>query len=219
MSNYTYWNLWTTPIFESFDDEYETIREDAVQYCISKHGCQERSHVAFGIKSKLYESNFSFFKESDNSSIKHIENKMKTTFEDIFLNYFQSGHYPYPIPDYHEIFSRTYVDVQMEESWVHMSNDKGSWHGMHDHPMTSWAGIYYLKVEDVKGNGGHNLIRQPYKNMYKDFGSFFQQDFVVKEMIPENGKMVFFPANLLHNATPYYGEQMRIVIASNINVY
>ena len=109
MSNYTYWNLWTTPIFESFDDEYETIREDAVQYCISKHGGQERSHVAFGIKSKLYESNFSFFKESDNSSIKHIENKMKTTFEDIFLNYWVKGLFTTFTKIYHFKFLKKHI--------------------------------------------------------------------------------------------------------------
>jgi len=27
---------------------------------------------------------------------------------------------------------------------------------------------------------------------------------------------VYFPANLMHNATPYYGDEQRIVIAANI---
>tara|TARA_B100000085_G_C18386139_1_gene448484 strand:+ start:104 stop:763 length:660 start_codon:yes stop_codon:yes gene_type:complete len=219
VSNYTYWNLWSTPLFESFDEKYDEIKNDAITYCVENHGGKERSHVASGIKSELYESDFSFFKNSDNDSIRHIENIMKTTFENVFLDYFQSGHDQFGIDSSHEIFSRTYLDIKMEESWIHMSNDKGSWHGTHDHPMTSWAGIYYLKVDEVKGNGGHNLIRQPFKNMYKDFGNFFQHEFVVKEVTPENGKMVFFPANILHNATPYYGVDTRMVIATNINVY
>ena len=47
---------------------------------------------------------------------------------------------------------------------------------------------------------------------------FFQQDFSVFNVQPINGTLVFFPANLMHNATPYYGDEQRIVIAANINV-
>ena len=52
--------------------------------------------------------------------------------------------------------------------------------------------------------------------MYTDDGNFFQQDFSVFNVQPENGTIVFLPANLIHNATPYYGDEQRIVIAANI---
>ena len=55
--------------------------------------------------------------------------------------------------------------------------------------------------------------------MYGDLGNFFQKDNTIFEVTPENGRIVFFPANIMHNATPYYGDGRRIVVASNLKVY
>ena len=62
-------------------------------------------------------------------------------------------------------------------------------YGGHNHPMTSWGVIYYVKVDETgKKNGGMNGFRQPYHNMYTDDGNFFQQDFSVFNV--QNMKMV-----------------------------
>ena len=34
----------------------------------------------------------------------------------------------------------------------------------------------------------------------------------------DNGGLVLFPANLMHNASPYYRDKKRIVIAANIRI-
>ena len=66
---------------------------------------------------------------------------------------------------------------------------------------------------------GINQFKQPFDNMYSDLGNFFQHDASLFEITPGNGQMIFFPANIKHNATPYFGDGQRIVVASNLRLY
>ena len=173
------------------------------------------------IKGNLYESDFNFFKTAKRKNYKSlvkVEEFIKNQFKICFLDYFRH-HFPEDTSNKLDGVEEKDLDVDLRESWIHISNDKGSWHGNHNHPMPSWGVIYYVKVDETgRENGGMNGFRQPYNTMYTDDGNFFQHDFSVFNIQPINGTLVFFPANLMHNATPYYGDEQRIVIAANINV-
>jgi hypothetical protein len=222
MANYTYWNKWITPIFTSEDPEYDKHRKGAIKECLRYYENKDKVHVANLIKNRLYESDFEFFntaRRKNYRSLIHIEKFMKSQFVTCFYDYFTQGHFPEDTSYKFNGITQDDIDVNPKESWVHVSNNIGSWHGTHHHPMTSWGAIYYVDIGDVnEKNGGQNTIRQPFINMYKDDGNFFQHDFELFTINPKNGSVVFFPANLMHNAVPYYGDEQRIVIAANLEI-
>ena len=218
MADYTYWNKWLTPIFTSEDPDYsKNIVKESLRYYKSK----DRTHVAPMIKGNLYESDFDFFnvaRRKNYKSLIKVEDFMRSQFKICFLDYFRH-HFPEDTSYKLDGIEEENLDVNIKESWIHLSNDKGSWHGGHNHPMTSWGAIYYVKVDETgQKNGGMNGFRQPYHNMYTDDGNFFQHSYSLFTPPMNNGGVVFFPANLIHNASPYYGNQTRIVIAANICV-
>jgi len=218
MGKYTFWNKWSTPIMTSFDEGYD---KRVVKECLRYYKNKNRTEVAPLIKGNLYESDFNFFdvaRRKNYTSLIRVENFIKSQFQICFHDYF-TFHFTEDVGYKMNGVEPENIDVNLKESWIHFSNDKGSWHGIHNHPMTSWGAIYYVKVDETgPEKGGINGFRQPFQNMYTDDGNFFQQDFGVFTIQPENGKVIFFPANLMHNATPYYGDEQRIVIAANICV-
>ena len=147
-----------------------------------------------------------YFNEIDgNGSVKGFKN--------------QNNYYPEGVSETMDGLEEKDININLRDSWVHIANGKGSWHGNHRHPMTSWGGIYYLKIDGVnENNGGKNTISQPVDNQYIDFGNFFEHQYAVWSPPMDNGGCLFFPAHLSHNAQPYFGEEDRIVIATNIIV-
>tara|TARA_B100000902_G_scaffold11447_1_gene13944 strand:+ start:998 stop:1675 length:678 start_codon:yes stop_codon:yes gene_type:complete len=221
MGNYTFWNKWSTPVITAFDEEYDVWDKKLIKECLRYYKSKNRTEVAPTIKGNLYESNFDFFdvaRRKNYTSLIRVENFIKNQFQICFHDYF-THHYVEDVRYHMDGVKQEDIGVNLKESWIHLSNDKGSWHGNHNHPMTSWGAIYYVKVDETgPEKGGLNGFRQPFQNMYTDDGNFFQQDFSVFTIEPHNGQVVFFPANLNHNATPYYGDEQRIVIAANICV-
>ena len=97
MAKYTYWNKWTTPIFESEDPNYENIRDGAIRESLEYYNSEDRVEVAPGLKGRLYESEFDFFKrarEFGYQSLISIEDFIHDQFKICFLDYFQSGYFP-----------------------------------------------------------------------------------------------------------------------------
>lgn len=220
LNPYTYYNLWATPIWRTEDPEYNTRRDGLIEECMEYYNGQDNIHEAQVVKSRMYESPFNFFdvaRERNYENLMYIEKLMETQFKAIFKNFFTSNNY---FDSEQKPFIPDDIHINTAESWVHISTGPGSYHGDHNHPRTSWGGIYYIDVNDVGGeNGGVNQFKQPFDTMYYDLGNFFQQDNTIFEVTPMNGKIVFFPANIMHNATPYFGNGRRIVVASNLRVY
>lgn len=109
------------------------------------------------------------------------------------------------------------------EIWANV-NTKGHANLPHDHTANAnhWSGVYYLKADsnrDVRGftifedrhytSNGFTLNRIP------NFRT--ENDVKPREayMVPEAGKMIFFPGTLWHRVEPYRGEVERITIAFN----
>ena len=137
MADYTYWNKWLTPIFTSEDPDYnKNIVKESLRYYKSK----DRTHVAPMIKGNLYESDFNFFKTAKRKNYKSlvkVEEFIKNQFKICFLDYFRY-HFPEDTSNKLDGVEEKDLNVDLRESWIHISNDKGSWHGNHNHPMTSW---------------------------------------------------------------------------------
>ena len=217
---YNYFNLWTTPILTAVDEKYDSIKDKAIEQALSYYS-PKYIHLAPIIKNNLYESTFDFFdiaKEKGFNELLHVEDKLKTAFKHIFLDYFRYQYYPDLNVSLSNIDEKD-LDIDLFEGWVHISEDSGSYHGSHYHPNSSWSAIYCLDVSDVtEETGGSLQFNCPFDNMYSDNGLFFQSEHDVFELRPSNGGMFFFPSNIRHSATPYFGDKTRIIISANMKV-
>ena len=219
---YDYFNLWTTPLLVAMDEDYDSLKDKAIEQALTYYK-PNYTHVAGILKDNLYESEFNFFdiaREKEFKELLYIEDRLKASFINMFLDYFKSNHYPWPggMGDLENV-NEDNIHVDFHEGWVHISEGRGSYHGTHNHPNSSWSAIYCLEVSDVaKEKGGLLQFNCPYNNMYSDAGLFFQSEYSIFELCPRNGGMFFFPSNVKHMATPYHGDRTRIIISVNMKV-
>ncbi|MDT8344152.1 MAG: putative 2OG-Fe(II) oxygenase [Thermohalobaculum sp.] len=111
--------------------------------------------------------------------------------------------------------------VTFNESWFHVTRS-GGFHDVHVHGNCSWCGIYYLRsaaaapARDGSAGNGINRFYSPMMRggVLRDFGnSYLGRDYV--DIEPRNGRLVIFPAHLLHSALPYVGDEERIILSFN----
>jgi hypothetical protein len=236
--NYTYWNLWATPLFISRDPNHPNIAQEARAQLLKLY----RSHQSYGrvkgdpggdpqnpripgmlIKGNIYESSFRLFQEAREKGLKAIvaiEDFMRTQLRFCFHDYFSHDYWTQATSDKFSKIAEQDLEVEISESWVHVT-EYGGYHGEHTHPMHSWGGIYYVDAGSSDLQHGQNVFRQPFRTDYKNFGNFFQTDYDLFSPPPENGSCIFFPCNTPHSAGAYYGdaEHPRIVIAINAKIY
>ena len=116
------------------------------------------------------------------------------------------------------------LQVEFTDSWFHITNE-GGFHDAHVHGNCSWCGIFYLEAGEsaqvtgptsVAGNGV-NRFYSPIGmgGLVSDFGNSYLNGRHYVDVQPVNGRLVIFPAYLLHSALPYRGSSDRIVIAFN----
>lgn len=115
--------------------------------------------------------------------------------------------------------------------WANVSGPTHS-NQTHCHPGALWSGVYYVDVGEDLGVGGANkdvegelVLTDPRYPM----NSMFMPDLLLRDEMgnaqhtqmpirPVNGRMVLFPAWLLHSVRPYKGTRERVSIAFNITV-
>ncbi len=106
-------------------------------------------------------------------------------------------------------------------AWANV-NEKGSFNRTHDHlgRISFFSGVYYVDVGDVGVSGspesGHTLFEDWTHVPVNILGdpNAHRQDF---KMVPRNGRMVLFPAGLMHSVEKYTGDRPRITIAFNLH--
>lgn len=109
------------------------------------------------------------------------------------------------------------LKVIITDCWYHVTNNNGS-HSAHTHPGHSWAGIFYVQSSECspeKQNGINRWYNDQSALGIGDAGSFWWHYNNIIDIIPKNGRLVLFPAWLLHDVTPYIGKEDRIVISFN----
>lgn len=114
--------------------------------------------------------------------------------------------------------------VEFCQSWFHITND-GGFHDAHSHGDCSWCGIYYLAEGDpdtvprtgsaIAGNGINRFYGPlPSGGIVRDYGNAYLGRSYV-DVQPINGRLVLFPAYLLHSALPYSGATDRVILSFN----
>jgi len=126
-----------------------------------------------------------------------------------------------------EYIGRTYGirDQRLDTGWSIRAwanvNEKGNSNRTHDHVgrTSFFSGIYYVDVGDINFSdlsSGHTIFEDwTYAAVsVLDNPNPYQRDF---RMVPRNGRMVLFPAALMHSVQKYEGSRQRITIAFNLH--
>ena len=194
--NYTRNDFFISPIFQ-FENLNLAIK--LKEFILKQKITGIESNIAIDLKHNLSESNFDFFNNSE-PIIVESKNYLASCLKEA-LNNIQNEKCDYK--------------VNFLESWYHIGT-KNSSHDVHMHANCSWCGIFYLQTDDKK-NGGSTVFNSPIKTNYFDFGSFQMNETDIS-IIPEDGRVVFFPSYLQHYQTIYKGSKDRIVVAFNCRI-
>lgn len=114
------------------------------------------------------------------------------------------------------------IDVDLRDGWIHITND-GGFHDAHYHGGCSWCGIFCVRGGDIPSQkpthapNGVNRFYSPIRSGARegDYGNQYLGSVTSIDIPPVDGRVVIFPAYLLHSALPYSGKVDRIVLAFN----
>ena len=109
--------------------------------------------------------------------------------------------------------------------WANI-NRSGHGNEFHSHPGSFWSGVYYVddggiaadpslggELEFLDPRGSMPLMNAPHLRMSGSLSAG-----ATERVQPRSGRMVIFPAWLLHQVRPYRGNVERISIAFNLTV-
>jgi len=109
--------------------------------------------------------------------------------------------------------------------WANI-NRTGHGNEFHSHPGAYWSGVYYVddggiasdgslggELEFLDPRGPVPLMNAPHLRMSGSLSAG-----ATEKVVPKAGRMVIFPAWLLHQVRPYLGTDVRISIAFNLTV-
>ena len=103
-------------------------------------------------------------------------------------------------------------------AWANVSR-RGDFHRPHNHPNSSWSGVYYVAVGDAVDDDQKGLIEfvdpRTGINTFDWPGNPFDRRVSIA---PEPGLLLVFPSWLQHYVLPFEGNSERISIAFNLTV-
>ena len=121
---------------------------------------------------------------------------------------------------------RMAMQLQLAGCWFQIQNGE-AFHDVHTHGNCSWSGVYYVQTDPAASRMRHPTLgalngatrfygpwHQYLGGAYVDMGNAFLQQ-STRDVMPEAGTLVMFPAFLQHKAMPYEGEQDRIIVSFN----
>lgn len=104
-------------------------------------------------------------------------------------------------------------------AWANV-NEKGHFNRTHDHlgRHSFFSGVYYVNVGDIESGavGGGRTRFEDWTRVAIDVDrdtDVLRRDYF---MTPKNGRMLMFPASLMHSVEVYEGDTQRITIAFNL---
>ena len=107
--------------------------------------------------------------------------------------------------------------IQMMNLWANV-NEAGDWNAPHAHFPSQWSGVCYIQINEQ----AEELRRSP-----ADGNIFFMNPLplgplhrrpISTNVRPENGRMLMFPAYLVHMVAPHFDDTPRISVAFNFRV-
>lgn len=113
-----------------------------------------------------------------------------------------------------DVFNRS---LELTDLWINV-NTPGSYNLSHNHPQSDIAGCLWVEGPE---NSGNIILKNP--NGYVDFNIIDATDYtaqlsshvVIHTPIP--GKMLLFPAHIMHSVEENLSQQDRISIAFNLS--
>ena len=107
-------------------------------------------------------------------------------------------------------------------TWFHISRYAGSFVA-HNHPLASWSAVYCVRAgQNVPQHPDSGVLRfldvRQGANAYLDpANATLQRPFALApvELKLEEGQLVIFPSYVFHEVAPFYGNDVRITVATN----
>lgn len=213
-------HLWSTPIAEYSYNNFNADKPLIIESVRANEAMQTKnveSEIATLIKSNLKESKFQFLEKNRDEFL--VLRRLQNFFFECISDYVYRNRPP-----------AGDISMDIHESWYHITNNNG-YHGVHSHGECSLAGIFYVQSQEcgfidygdnVQGMNGINVFHHPNPatSVFGDYvsteiygdPSHFRAD-------PREGNLILFPSYILHEATPYNGNEDRIVISFNSKVH
>lgn len=89
----------------------------------------------------------------------------------------------------------------------------GEYKQVHCHPGAFAFAVFYLTDVDNERDGGYLVLRDPSFNTAPMFTG--EKKHLVETRA---GRLIVGPAHLWHEVTPYYGDEDRVTVVSNLNI-
>jgi uncharacterized protein (TIGR02466 family) len=206
--------VWPTMLFTRIWDSFPEHREAIIEECYRIKASEKEliaSRVAVTAKPAmgLFESKMDLFQVTQHPSLLALRTFLSWTVAEVV-----SGMNGREVPP-------DRIGVDLSDSWIHVTNN-GGFHDAHYHGGCSWCGIFYIRAGDVPTEqpkhaaNGINRFYSPIRvgACQGDYGNNYLSNTSI-DIPPSDGKVVIFPAYLLHSALPYTGGVDRIVLAFN----
>ncbi len=113
-----------------------------------------------------------------------------------------------------ELFSRLSVRLKINRSWICMNRARsGDWNVPHDHGSDNYlSGVFYIDVPS--DDCGNLYIMNP--NVVSFFKSGNERSYSdLSEMVPREGRLIYFPSDLVHFVGPNLSNVDRIAYSFN----
>lgn len=200
-------NIWSTPIAQFTWEHHDKHRDNLVKLAYELEAQNYKSGVADSIKRGLYESGFDFL-ISSNPSVQALSDWAKdcvwAVSSSLNQKHWKAG---------------DKLGVRIHESWCHITRS-GGYHDVHQHPGSSWSGIFYIDPGESssENRNGVNRFYNPQHIMYTDPGTDWIAKSTSVDILPTAGQLIIFPSWILHSAMPYFGEKDRVIMAFNSQI-
>ncbi len=107
-------------------------------------------------------------------------------------------------------------------TWFHVTRHAGSFIS-HNHPMASWSAVYCVRAGDpVQSQPDSGLLRlfdpRQGANAFRDpANAQLKTGYALRplELRLTEGQLIVFPSYLFHEVTPFFGQKLRITVATN----
>jgi hypothetical protein len=107
-------------------------------------------------------------------------------------------------------------------TWFHVTRYSGSFVA-HNHPLASWSAVYCVRAgERIAGQPQSGVLRfldtRAGADGYLDAANrALRAPFALesREILLEEGQVIVFPSFVFHEVSPFYGQDVRITVATN----
>lgn len=169
----------------------------AIQAIFKSHEALSGSHVDSG------EDSMPLFTK-ENLETFPILKQLKEIFLEGFLELAQSN------PD--NALTRESIEIMMDNHAGRLPIMRtGDYKQIHSHPGATAFGVFYLSDVDNDKDGGKLILRDPSFHTNPGFRMKMTHEVETKA-----GRLIIAPSYLWHEVTPYYGDEDRITVVSNL---